>query len=62
MPSYRVSYSEATEMVDAIVRDLTDRRGLSAAWAEIDDETIEEIKREWRRIIALRPTGDTGNG
>jgi len=39
------------EAVDAIILDLTDRRGLRQAWEEIDDDIQYEIKNKWRDII-----------
>jgi len=38
-------------IVDAIVTDLTDRRGLRQEWEQIDEETQNEIKGEWMRLV-----------
>lgn len=37
----------------AILRDLTNRRGLRQEWEDITDAVQEEIKAEWARLIAL---------
>jgi hypothetical protein len=41
----------ATRAVDAIVFDLSDRRGFNDPWYGIDEEIQEEIKAAWRTII-----------
>jgi len=38
-------------IVDAIVDDLTDRRGLRQEWEQIDDGIQYEIKKKWRGIV-----------
>lgn len=40
--------------VDDIIADISDRNGLQSAWASVDDKIQEEIKTEWRGIIARR--------
>jgi len=42
----------ANKVVDAILFDLTDRRGIKNAWHDIDDDIQEEIKAKWAAIIA----------
>jgi len=42
---------QAINAVNAIVRDLSDRRGLRQEWEQIDDETQGEIKIRWVEII-----------
>lgn len=37
-------------IVEAIVRDLTDRMGLGDEWEDIDSEVRKEIRAEWRTI------------
>jgi len=37
-------------IVDRIILDLTDRRGLRQIWEQLDDEIQEEIRAEWERI------------
>lgn len=37
--------------VDALIFDLSDRRGLKQEWAEIDERTQEEIMDMWEAII-----------
>jgi hypothetical protein len=43
-------------IVAAIEFDLTDRRGLKAEWAKIDEDTRDEIRDEWAKVVrsALR--------
>ncbi len=42
----------AQSAVRAIIKDLTDRRGLRQEWEAIDDNGIyHEIKSEWARLI-----------
>lgn len=37
--------------VDAIVRDLSERRGLRQEWDQIDDDVRREIRAVWVSII-----------
>ena len=37
--------------VEQIVADLSDRKGLSGEWDQIDDDIKEEIYKSWERII-----------
>lgn len=39
--------SKAAEAVDAIIADLSDRRGLRQAWESIDEDVRDEIRDEW---------------
>lgn len=41
-------------IVDGIVIDLTDHRGLSSAWYDMDEETQDDIRKEWVSIIISR--------
>lgn len=41
----------ASEIVDAIIEDLSDRRGLGQEWEQVDDEIKKEIKDTWAAII-----------
>ncbi len=41
----------AEKVVEKIVYDLSDRRGLRQEWEGIDDEIQKEIKSVWRSII-----------
>lgn len=41
----------ADAIVDDIVKDLTDRRGLNDAWDSIDADIREEIRQLWRQIV-----------
>lgn len=38
-------------IVDRIIKDLKDRKGLRQAWDAIDPDLKDEIKDEWRSII-----------
>lgn len=38
-------------IVEAIIYDLSDRRGLSGEWDGIDDETKAEIRETWAGIV-----------
>lgn len=42
---------DAKSAIERIIADLTDRRGLRQAWEGIDDDTQEEIKATWERIV-----------
>jgi len=42
---------QAKRIVDGIIEDLSDRRGLRQEWDQIDEEIQEEIKEEWLRIV-----------
>lgn len=41
----------ADRMVDEIVADMSDRRGLKREWNAIDDDTKKEIRSTWAAII-----------
>lgn len=41
----------AKKIVEALITDLTDRRGLSDAWDSIDQETQEEIMTKWSNLV-----------
>jgi hypothetical protein len=43
--------SKATDIVDAILADMTDRRGLRHEWDQIDDDIKQEIKTTWAEIV-----------
>ena len=43
----------ARAAAEAIVRDLTDRRGLRGAWESIDEDVREEIVATWTTLIVL---------
>lgn len=46
------SYGDvAKNVVDEIIADLTDRGGLSNAWDDIDGETQDEIREEWKKLV-----------
>lgn len=41
----------ATKIVQEIVEDISDRRGLDQMWDDVDIRTKREIEAEWRRIV-----------
>lgn len=43
---------QARKIVDGILVDLTDRRGLRQAWEGIDDDIQDEIIAAWVDIIS----------
>ncbi len=43
--------SRSQNVLDAIIGDLTDRRGLENEWDLIDDDVKQEIKNTWLEII-----------
>jgi hypothetical protein len=45
--------AQAEIIVDAIIRDLSDRRGLRHEWEAIDDDIKNEIRDEWLSIVSL---------
>lgn len=46
-----MSEDEINDAVEAIIRDLSDRRGLRHEWENIDDEIQAEIREAWRDCI-----------
>lgn len=42
---------QAVKAVNLIVADLSDRRGLSGEWDQIDDDIKREIKSRWVDIL-----------
>ena len=49
--------SRAHEAADAIIADISDRRGLKWEWNRIDEDIRTTIREEWTRIIG-RAFGD----
>lgn len=43
---------KARKAVDAIIYDLSDRRGLRQEWEGIDEDIREDIRAEWTRLVA----------
>jgi len=39
------------DIVLDIIKDISDRRGLSHEWEQIDEDIQDEIKQEWCKII-----------
>jgi len=46
------SMTKAEKIVDAIIKDLTDRRGLKHEWWQIEEDIQKEIKVEWMRLAS----------
>jgi hypothetical protein len=42
---------QAEAIVDAIINDLTDRRGLRQAWDQIDEGVQAEIRATWIEFV-----------
>jgi hypothetical protein len=42
------------QIVEAIIADLRDRRGLRHEWEQIDEDIQEEIRQEWITIVLSR--------
>lgn len=42
---------KAEQLVDKIIEDFTDRRGLRQAWDDIDADVREDIKNSWLDIV-----------
>lgn len=41
----------AMKIIEDILYDLKDRKGIKHSWNEIDDDVQEEIKETWKKII-----------
>lgn len=41
----------AARAVDAIISDLTDRRGLKREWHGIDPDIQKQIRDRWRKLV-----------
>lgn len=39
------------KIIEALINDLSDRSGLGDEWDQIDEETEQEIKKEWLAIV-----------
>jgi hypothetical protein len=48
----QLAESLASEIVNALIDDLKDRRGLRQEWDRIDDDIREEIRERWQEIAA----------
>lgn len=42
---------QAEKIVDKIIDDFTDRRGLRQEWENIDEEIQQEIRDTWIKIV-----------
>lgn len=48
-----MNYNEITiDIIDGIISDITMRSGLGDVWEEIDEETKNDIRKEWNKIIS----------
>jgi hypothetical protein len=52
-------HERATAAVDAIINDLSDRRGLKREWAQIDPDIQQEIRDTWTALIVKAMLGST---
>ena len=43
--------AKAGKIVNAIIKDLTSRRGLRQEWDEFDEDIKTEIREEWENIV-----------
>lgn len=43
--------SRAEHIVNLLVKDFTDRRGLRQEWEQIDEEIQQEIRKTWEKIV-----------
>lgn len=43
--------TKSEKIINRIVKDLSDRRGLRQEWEKIDDDIKDEIKQVWREIV-----------
>lgn len=46
-----MSDERAEIIVDGIIRDLSERRGLRHEWERIDEDIQQEIRAEWISIV-----------
>lgn len=52
--SIKIQFTEeciSENIVNEIIKDLTDRRGINNEWFSIDEDIQEEIKETWKNII-----------
>lgn len=42
---------QAKRIIENIIEDISDRKGLGNEWEQIDEEIQEEIKEEWLKIV-----------
>ena len=54
--------TQAEEIVDSIIRDLTDRSGFDGMWDSLDDDIRQEIRSKWIQLASavLSPLGAAG--
>ena len=47
----RIGLDKTTQIVNEIIKDLSDRCGLGDEWESIDEDIQEEIITEWIKIV-----------
>ena len=47
----KMTKEQADQIVTAIIKDFTDRKGLRQQWDLIDRETQQEIKTTWVKLV-----------
>ena len=52
----------ALRIRDAILRDVTDRRGWRQEWDGFDDDVQEDIRADWLRLIEIELNRANGTG
>lgn len=45
-------------IVDKIIEDLTDRRGLRQEWEQLDEEIQQEIRQSWIELVDVALADD----
>lgn len=51
MPSENVDMSVVNKIVEKIIDDMSDRRGLRQEWESIDDDVKREMEETWKTIV-----------
>ncbi len=52
----KLNKEESLKIVDLIINDLSNRRGIGDVWQGLDDGIQDEIKEEWCNIIIEHAT------
>jgi len=47
----QISEEQAETIVDMIIDDLCDRRGLRQEWEQIDSSIQAEIRQQWKNLV-----------
>lgn len=56
-----MSKDKAMKAVNAIIEDLSDRRGLRQEWESIDNDIQQEIREEWAGLIEVSYVQQSNN-